>query len=109
MQSGFRIWNRGFDKEPLMGADAAPVTYKLYDWPEENIKRYGGAIKVEPEVEPVDPHAGHDHKEEDGGMMTVIIIVVVVAVVLIIAVVIIFMVVRASRNKKTPIELKEGG
>ena len=93
-----------------MGADAAPVTYKLYDWPEENIKRYGGAIKVEPEVEPVDPHAGHDHKEEeDGGMMTVIIIVVVVAVVLIIAVVIIFMVVRASRNKKTPIELKEGG
>ena len=46
---------------------------------------------------------------EEGGMMMIVIIIVVVAVVLILVVVIIFCVIRGQRNKKTPVELKEGG
>lgn len=47
--------------------------------------------------------------KEDDGMMMIIIIVAAVAVVLILVVIIICCVIRASRNKKTPVELKEGG
>ena len=42
-------------------------------------------------------------------MVLIIIIVVAVAVVLIIVVVIVFCVCRAKNNKKTPVQLYEGG
>lgn len=121
--TGFRIWKRSGKSEYIYKADGGSVSYMLQDWSNKITYPSGSGATGASGMSGDQSGSGKDGdgtssgmdgddmmmEEEDGGMMMIIIIVVAVAVVLILIVSIIFCVMRSKNNKKTEIQLKEGG
>ena len=118
--TGFRIWKRSGKSNYIYKADGDKVTYMLQDWSSKITYPAGsgatggmsGNSGMSGDGSSTDGMKDDDDmmmEGEDGGMMMIVIIVVAVAVVLILIVVIIFCVMRSKNNKKTEIQLKEGG
>ena len=121
--TGFRIWKRSGKSEYIYKADGGSVTYMLQDWSSKLTYPSGSGATGSSGMSGGQSGSGKDGdgtssgmdgddmmmEGEDDGMMMIIIIVVAVAVVLILIVSIIFCVMRSKNNKKTEIQLKEGG
>lgn len=131
-ETGFRVWRRAFETDPVFSADGGTFSYSAADW-SSDITEYVWPAGQEPELscellgncDKTDSGSGDgsgsgedmemmtDEELEEAakglGMMVMVIIIVAVACSLIMIVACIFCCVRASRNKKTPVELKEGG
>ena len=124
VDTGFRIWKRSTKSEYLFSADGGSATVTLTDWsdridydaPIQSSSGSGSGSSSSGGMSggsSSDGMKGGDDMmmddEEGGSMMMIIIIVVAVAVVLIIGVIVGFLVMRSKNNKKTEIQLKEGG
>ena len=122
VDTGFRIWKRSTKTEYLYAADGGAATLRLTDWSEKidyeaarqavidsGSSSSGGMSGGSSSEGMKDGDDMMMDDEEGGSMMMIVIIVVAVAVVLIIGVIVGFVVMRSKNNKKTEIQLKEGG